>query len=115
MPQLTLVLMLVGAFIVVLGLFMDISAHPKAITTATSYGRAPGPTANAPQTLAPAFMQPMWGIAAPPSTIRKAAAQSGGIATGSNPGIIRPASIERIAPQAFAHGPFNPGVSNSAQ
>ena len=29
MPQLTLVLMLVGAFIVVLGLFMDISAHPK--------------------------------------------------------------------------------------
>ena len=29
MPQLTLVLMIVGAFLVVLGLFMDISAHLK--------------------------------------------------------------------------------------
>jgi hypothetical protein len=29
MPQLTLVLMLVGAFVVVLGLFMDIRAHLK--------------------------------------------------------------------------------------
>ena len=44
----------------------------------------------------------------PPSAVQKAAAQSGGIATGIDPGIVRSASIECIAPQAPLAAPSFP-------
>ena len=128
MSNLTLVLMIVGAFILVLGIVMDVRAHLEIAvknwrlsaiisepnTTATSCGKAPGAMARTPLPVELALIPSTWVITALPSAIQEAAAQSGGIATGIDPAVIHPATIDRLAP-AFSYRPFNSAVCNSAQ
>src|ERR1039458_255787 len=67
-------------------------------TTATSCGKAPGATARTPLTVELALTPSTWVIAALPSAIQEAAAQSGGIATGIDLGVGHPATIDRLTP-----------------
>jgi hypothetical protein len=73
-----------------------IISEPK--TTATSSGKAPGATAKTLLTVELASKPSMSVTAASLGAIQEAAAQSCGIATGIDPGVIHPGTIEDIPP-----------------
>jgi hypothetical protein len=70
-------------------------------TTVTSSGKAPGATAKTYLTVELALTPSTWVIGTAPSDIQGATAQSSEIATGIDPGVIHPATIDGIPLSLF--------------